>query len=134
MRRAIAYSTNKKRRILIRRDVIFNESDFDWKQEVDISVSENEVIVKTDETSVDATVDETAREAGRIRKPPKRYGYDEFADLVTVDHYASVCCAAEPSTLKEALMSPNAKEWQDAADLEYESLLKNEMWDLVESS
>lgn len=122
----------EKRRILIRRDVIFNESDFDLKQEVDISCSENEVIMKTDErTPVDATVDETAREGGRIRKPPKRYGYDEFADLVTVDHYATVCCVAEPSTLKEAMMSPNAKEWQEAADLEYESLLENKTWDLV---
>lgn len=37
----------------------------------------------------------------------------------------------EPNTLKEALMSPNAKEWQEAADLEYESLIENETWDLV---
>ncbi len=44
----------EKRRILIRRDVIFNESDFDLKQEVDISCSENKVIIKKDEkTSVD---------------------------------------------------------------------------------
>lgn len=123
----------EKGRILIRRDVIFNESDFDWKQEVDISFSENEVDMKTDKTtSVDVTVDKTAREGGRIRKPPKRFGYDEFADLVTADHYAGVCRVEEPSTMKEAMMSPNAKEWQDAADLEYESLLENETWDLVE--
>jgi len=32
----------------------------------------------------------TTRVGGRIRKPPKRFGYDEFADLVTVEHYASV--------------------------------------------
>ncbi len=89
--------------------------------------------MKTDEkTSIDVTVDETAKDVGRIRKPPKRYGYDEFADLVTVDHYANVCCVAEPGTLKEATMSPNAKEWQEAADLEYESLMENETWDLVE--
>ncbi len=30
------------------------------------------------------------------------------------------------------MMSPNAKEWQEAADLEYESLLENETLDLVE--
>ncbi len=123
----------EKRRILIRRDVIFNESDFNLKQEVDISCSENEVIMKADEkTSIDVTVDETAKDVGRIRKPPKRYGYDEFADLVTVDHYANVCRVAEPGTLKEAMMSSNAKEWQEAADLEYESLMENETWDLVE--
>ncbi len=30
------------------------------------------------------------------------------------------------------MMSPNAKEWQEAADLEYESLMENETWDSVE--
>ncbi|CAK6974377.1 Retrovirus-related Pol polyprotein from transposon TNT 1-94 [Scomber scombrus] len=81
--------------------------------------------------SDEATVSESARESSRIRKPPKRYGYDEFADKVT-DHIANVCCVTEPSTLKEALMSPNAKEWQEAADSEYESLLENETWDLLD--
>ncbi|KAL7372982.1 hypothetical protein ABVT39_025155 [Epinephelus coioides] len=125
----------EKRRILIRRDVIFNESDFGWKQEVEESCSENQVTINTDErgTPADgATVNESSRESGRVRKPPNRYGYDEFADMVAVDHYANVCCVTEPSTLKEALMSPNAKEWQEAADLEYESLLENETWDLVD--
>ncbi len=51
---------------------------------------------------------------------------------MTVDHYASVSCVAVPGTLKEAMMSPNAKECQEAADLEYESLLENETLDLVE--
>ncbi len=51
---------------------------------------------------------------------------------MTVDHYASVSCVAVQGTLKEAMMSPNAKEWQEAADLEYESLLENETLDLVE--
>ena len=51
---------------------------------------------------------------------------------MTVDHYANVCHVTEPITLKEALMTPNAKEWQEAADLEYESLLENETWDLVD--
>lgn len=123
-----------KRRILIRRDVIFNESDFGWKQEVKVSCSENEISINTDESGTTAdekTGSESAGKHSRIRKPPKRYGYDEFADIVTVDHFANVCCV-EPSTLKEALMSPNAKEWQEAANLEYESLMENETWDLVD--
>ena len=52
--------------------------------------------------------------------------------MVTVEHYADVCHVTEPSTLKEAMMSPEAKEWQEAADLEYESLLENETWDLID--
>ncbi|KAL7399994.1 hypothetical protein ABVT39_005028 [Epinephelus coioides] len=82
----------EKRRIPIRRDVIFSESDFGWKQEVEESCSENQVTINTDERGTpadEATVNESARESGRVRKPPKRYGYDEFADMVAVDHYAS---------------------------------------------
>lgn len=30
------------------------------------------------------------------------------------------------------MLSPNAKEGREAADLEYESLLENETWDLVD--
>ena len=51
---------------------------------------------------------------------------------MTVDHIANVSCDTEQSTLKEALMSPNSKEWQEAVDLEYNSLLENETWDLVD--
>ena len=106
----------EKRRILICRDVIFKSQtvlkqgtarEGDLKQEVDISCSGNRVFVKTEERTP-----ETPRVGGRTRRPPKRYGYDEFADLVTVDHHAGVCCVAEPSTLKEAMMSPDAKQWQ----------------------
>lgn len=39
---------------------------------------------------------------------------------LTVDYHANMCCVTEPFTSKEALASPNAKEWQEAADL---------MWD-----
>lgn len=73
----------EKRRIRIRRDVIFNESDFGWKQEVEESCSENHVTINTDERGTpadEATVNESARESSRIRKPPMRYGYDEFAE------------------------------------------------------
>lgn len=47
-----------------------------------------------------------------------RYGYDEFPDIFTTDHYANMCCVTEPNTLKEA-------------NLEKESLLENESWHLV---
>lgn len=125
----------EKRRILIRRDVIFNESNFDWKQEAEVPCSENEITMTTDESETrddEVTVNSTVRTSNRIRRTPRRYGYDEFADTVTVDHHAKMCSVTEPITLKEAMMSPNAKEWQEAADLEYESLLENETWDLVD--
>ncbi|KAE8297894.1 Copia protein Gag-int-pol protein Copia VLP protein Copia protease [Larimichthys crocea] len=125
----------EKRKILIRRDVIFNETDFDWKQEVEMSCSDSDAGSVPDESGASANetpVTEAPRECGRIRKAPKRYGYEEFADIVTVEHYANVCSVKEPTTMKEAMLSSNAKEWKEAADLEYESLLENETWDLVE--
>ena len=91
--------------------------------------------MNTDESEMrhdEVTADSTVRASGRIRTAPRRFGYDEFADIVTVKHHANMCRVAEPITLKEALVSPNAKEWQEAADLEYESLLENETWDLVD--
>ena len=91
--------------------------------------------MKTDESETkdyQVTVESTVRTSGRIRNAPRRFGYDEFADVVTVDHYANMCRVTEPLSLKEAMESPNAKDWQEAADLEYESLLENETWDLVD--
>lgn len=44
------------------------------------------------------------REGGRIRRAPRRCGYEEFPDIVTVDRYANVCRVTEPRTLKEAMM------------------------------
>ena len=38
----------------------------------------------------------------------------------------------EPSSLKDALETPQAKEWKDAADKEYSSLIKNKTWELVD--
>ena len=85
------------------------------------------------ETQADEVpVDTTVRTSDRIRRTPRRFGYDEYVDTVAVDHHANMCSVTEPITLKEAMVSPNAKEWQEAADLEYESLLENERWDLVD--
>ena len=38
----------------------------------------------------------------------------------------------EPGTFEEAFGSPHAKEWKLAADSEYQSLIDNDTWDLVE--
>jgi len=39
---------------------------------------------------------------------------------------------SEPKSLEEALQSEHAKQWKAAADSEYESLIRNETWKLVE--
>lgn len=142
--RFLGYATNakgyrlwdeEKWRVLRRRDAVFNDTDFGWKQGENESSSKSEVTLNTEgsqTTTEDTTVSEAEKDSGRIRKPPRRFGYDEFADVVTVEHYANIVCVTEPNTLKEAMTSPNAKEWKEAANLEYESLLENDTWDLVD--
>ena len=82
---------------------------------------------------------EEPRRSERHTKPPARFGFDEFADTVTVskqhqvNHVAyHVCQITEPNTMNEALSSECANEWKAAADSEYKSLIDNETWDLVE--
>jgi len=120
--------------------VIFNESDFSFKRnEVEIETVQSEpvIIVESDETQVKNDVE--TRRSERQRRPPVRFGYDEFADTVSaeyqVHHVAyNVCQIVELTTMEEALESDCAEEWKTAADAEYKSLIENKTWDLVELS
>jgi len=73
----------------------------------------------------------------QIRRPI-RYGVAEYADTVScdkeqqADHMANVCQIVEPATMEEALSGKHANDWKRATDSEYESLIKNETWKLVE--
>ena len=50
-----------------------------------------------------------------------------------IQHVAyNVCQISEPQTMEEALTGDHAKDWKAAADSEYESLMENETWELVE--
>lgn len=71
--------------------------------------------------------------AQRDRRPPVRYGFDEFADMAGADHVAcNVCQIKEPATIEEALTSEHGKQWKAAADSEFKSLITNETWELVD--
>ena len=75
------------------------------------------------------------RQSERIRRHPVRYGIDEYVDTAvdSIQHHAySICQIIEPQTMEEALAGDCSKEWKQAADAEYASLLQNETWDLVE--
>ena len=58
------------------------------------------------------------RHSERCRKPPIRYGLDEFADKAC-HHAYQVVKIEEPTTLDEALNGNHSKEWKEAADAEY---------------
>ncbi len=110
------------RKVVIRRDVLFDETNFGSKTDQEPT--------KTKEVE--------PRRSERERRPPVRFGTDEYADTAaTVED--DVCHVAyrahqieEPTTMEEALSSEHFKEWKAAADSEYESLMENDTWELVE--
>lgn len=65
------------------------------------------------------------RHSQRVRRPPARFSYDEYADKATPEHFLyNVSQVVEPATLSEALKGDHAEEWERAADSEYESLME----------
>lgn len=136
----------KTRQVKVRRDVVFNETDFSLREDY---VVQEEVVKPTEAEVVDVRLspiknerqteqpEEPMRHSGRQRHPPVRFGYDEFADSAGADHQVhhiayNMCQIEEPKSMKEALEGEYATEWKFAADSEYESLLQNETWELVE--
>ena len=60
----------------------------------------------------------------RQRTVPIRYGIDEYVDTVLV-------ACSEPQSITEALESEMSEQWEEAANLEYQSLMENKTWELV---
>ena len=146
--RFVGYSLTSKRyrvfdetkgKIFIRKDVEFNENDFSHKETMtttDPEPKQEDVEGEIEEVKEDQSPQEPRR-SGRLRKPPVRYGYDEYADSATSTHHVhhvayNVCKIDEPSTIQEAATSDHAREWKAAADSEYNSLIENKTWKLVE--
>ena len=135
--RLIIESTSK---VLVRRDVIFNESDFHYdsgKTEVTdgkTTTGHKQVMVPEDEESTElpnepqpeeqVVQEHQHRYPRRQRTAPVRYGIDEFVDTAFLDEVQ----IEEPKSIEEALKD---QEWKEAADSEYQSLMENETWKLV---
>ena len=128
-------------KIFIRRDVTFNETDFgsarvQMKCDEDGTESAEESELKGEEEQANADeqheLPKDPRRSGRERNPPKFY-HDEYAGICTAK-YATLHVAEidEPETLKDALESEYAAQWKAAADAEYQSLLENDTWELLE--
>ena len=151
-----------KRRCFVRHDLIFNEDDFgetdvvekkgleaeneesigtitpsDCRQREDLSKEEQPFLPQCEVTSPQPQPESSnesqpqLRRSERSRKPPTCYGRDEFADKACHCAYQTVKIE-KPLTIEEALSSNYSKEWKDATDAEYASLLENQTWDLVE--
>ena len=75
------------------------------------------------------------RRSVRTRRAPVRYGYEEYAETAThrVHHVAyHLSGIDEPTTIQEARSGDHAAEWKVATDSEYNSLIENKTWRLVE--
>ena len=123
---------DENQKVIVRRDVVFNETDSGQAEEkltdkFDVDVSQGEA---------NTPVVEQQQRPQRQRRPPVRYGQDEYADTVMhafVHHVTyNVNQVQEPKSLEEALATEHANQWRAAADSEFESLMKNETWKLVE--
>ena len=119
--------------IVICRDVIFNVEDFSCKKVAEAPQQKcvefdngSEEDVESRDSELDLGQEEECRRyPERQRRPPTRFGIDEYADTVTTECTDQI---TEPSTIQEA--SENT-EWKRAADTEYQSLMETKTWELV---
>ena len=135
--RLIDESTSK---VLVRRDVIFNESDFQYDSsktkvtDEGTTTSYEQIMVLEDEEPIELPNELQPQEQviqeqqhqypRRQRTTPVRYGIDKFVDTAFLDEVQ----IEEPKSIEEALKD---QEWKEAADSEYQLLMENETWKLV---
>ena len=86
----------------------------------------NDIIEQQDTSTTISTstpISTPPRKSQRISKPPKRYQDESFANIAIEE---------EPQTFDEAINHPTYKEkWEEAIQVEYQSLLDNQTWTLV---
>ena len=121
----------RRSRVCIRRDVIFNEQDFGQSTEKPPQNEEPpetvEVESRPDEVFEEQEELPPRRQSERTRQPSVRFGRDEYIAATSVQHVAYAACQiAEPQTMDEALPGEHSDLWKQAADSEYDSLLENE--------
>lgn len=102
--------------------------------ESDADMTPNEHGDAQDETVIDSPVDNR-------RNDPSYYGrgVDEGASRVVTRSFnplgvfnSHISFIAIPRTVKEALNSPESREWKEAMEREMASLIKNKTWEIVE--
>ena len=143
---------DESKKLVIRRDVIFNEMDFGLSSEETTDMFDTIEVNTQHETqgneshdmpedgndydSYQESGDNTLRRSRRHRQPPVRYGLDQYADVLVeekVHHVAyQMCQVQEPTSMDEALRSTHAQEWKMEANSEYQALIDNNTWELVE--
>ena len=134
----------KNRKMYIRRDVEFNENGFGQKRAMTTEpdprceeAEQNKVIPRKDEGEQEEMKNFEEDWPGEPRQSVRtvRYGYDEYADTAShrVNHVAYHLSGIDkPAIIQEARSGDHAAEWKVATDSEYNSLIENKTWRLVE--
>ena len=121
----------KREKVFFSRDVVFNEKKRGIEKEK--HMEENRCVqieclsnVDEDTETTQPTIEEqpepVLRRSARERQPPDFYG-------ARVNIASEVL--NEPTSMTEALASPERAKWMDAMDKEMDSLHINDVWDLV---
>ena len=119
----------KTTKIKINRDVILNESNFNTNKDRQENSASNDIQEgipldsDNEDTAIEEPVAETRRQSSRQRCAPVRYGTDEYVEAAI--SYGT----KEPISIDEALAD---KDWSEAANAEYSSLIENDTWELVD--
>lgn len=125
---------NDTSKVIVRRDVIFNESDFQQESRNEDDNGKGGEVSQDEVDEHDPTAEEQPtppneqepedRYPKRHRTVPVRYGIDEYVDI-------AFSGGEEPQNINEALESRKSLQWKEAADSEYQSLMGNQTWELV---
>ena len=108
------------------RDVIFNETASINEQETE--EVENQPLVEVEYESISSDDDENSPKATEPRRSPRiRKAPDQYGEWVYIAHRLD-----DPLTVKEALSTPEKREWMKAMESEINSLDTNKLWDLAE--
>eukprot|EP00731_Ephydatia_muelleri_P036346 Em0239g7a len=103
-------------KIIVRRDVIFNESDF-----------QDEVVIQ--EIPKEVEWPEQVQEEVELEQEQQE---QEDAEQSRYPRRMRIAPTRGTTSITEALESDLSEQWREAADSEYQSLMQNETWERVE--
>ncbi|CAB3981610.1 Hypothetical predicted protein, partial [Paramuricea clavata] len=111
-----------KRKMVVRRDVEFNENDFGDKDEMMTTKSQDQTTEDVKEETVEFEEEKVGEEVSTEPRTSVEHG-KPLSDMDTTK---------EPSSMSEAKENQHSKGWMAAADIEYNSLMENKTWRLVQ--
>ena len=131
------------KKMLRSKDVIFMEKSFghkllDGQKNADLLIEHFKPEFKYEESEDSVTIN-NQQDVPEVPpgKPQRNRGAPDRLGVITGEWWNYVDCAStaifeEPKNIKEAYGGHDSSQWKNATDSEYESLMKNCTWDLVE--